>query len=354
MAATRLKIFISSVQNEFKEIRRDLKAFLLGDAVLLFGANPQRFHRTAETKCIHCHGTQYRRPFASLQVYGGDLFDQADQARDFVLAKINRTIGTRAAGITAPATYELPPDAVGEAIVNAIAHCDYHSNASVEVRLYADRLEVWNPGMLPGTLTLDSLRNDHPSIPYNPLLAESLYLARYIERVGSGTQAIIALCREADLPEPEFEQREGSFFITLWRDWLMTEVMDHLKLNDRQILCLKTLKAERQTTTMAYQNFLGCSRRTAARDLDDLLRKGFIQRQGAGRSAYYVLVRNRAINLPIVPPAALEISSDSDAGNRVINVPNVPSPETSGSEPPKAKSKKDDKSATKEQSGNKF
>jgi len=56
-----------------------------------------------------------------LQVYGGDLFEQADQAQDFVLAKINRAIGTRAASITAPATYELPPDAVGEAIINAIA-----------------------------------------------------------------------------------------------------------------------------------------------------------------------------------------------------------------------------------------
>ena len=119
-------------------------------AMLLFGSNPQRFHRTAETKCIHCHGTEYRRPFASLQVYGGDIFEQADQARDFVLAKINRAIGTRAASITAPATYELPPDAVGEAIVNAIAHRDYHSNASVEVRLFADRLEVWNPGSAPG------------------------------------------------------------------------------------------------------------------------------------------------------------------------------------------------------------
>lgn len=43
-------------------------------AVLLFGANPPRFHRTAETKCMHCHGTQYRRPFASMQIYGGDLF----------------------------------------------------------------------------------------------------------------------------------------------------------------------------------------------------------------------------------------------------------------------------------------
>ncbi len=137
-------------------------------AVLLFGDNPQRFHRTAETKCIHCHGTQYLRPFASLQVYGGDLFEQADQARDFVLAKINRAIGTRAASITAPATYELPPDAVGEAIINAIAHRDYHSNASVEVRLFADRLEVWNPGRLPVTLTLDSLRDDHPSVPLQP------------------------------------------------------------------------------------------------------------------------------------------------------------------------------------------
>ena len=191
-------------------------------AVLLFGTNPQRFHRTAETKCIHCHGTEYRRPFASLQVYGGDLFEQADQALDFVLGKINRAIGTRAAGITAPATYELPPDAIGEAIVNAIAHRDYHSNASVEVRLFADRLEVWNPGRLPGTLTLDSLRNDHPSVPYNPLVAESLYLTRYIERVGSGTQTMIELCREAGLPEPQFEQRSGFFVVTLWRDWLTT------------------------------------------------------------------------------------------------------------------------------------
>lgn len=139
-------------------------------AMLLFGSNPQGFHHTAQTKCVHCHGTEYRRPFASLQVYGGDLFEQADQARDFVLAKINRSVGTRAVSITAPAAYELPPDAVAEAIVNAIAHRDYYSNASIEVRLFADRLEVWNPGMLPGTLTLESLRSDHPSVPFNPLI----------------------------------------------------------------------------------------------------------------------------------------------------------------------------------------
>jgi ATP-dependent DNA helicase RecG len=89
--------------------------------VQVSGAVDRRVHRTAEIKCIHCHGTEYRRPFSSLQVYDGDLFEQADQARDFVLSKINRAIGTRAAGNMAPAMYELPPDAMSEGIINAIA-----------------------------------------------------------------------------------------------------------------------------------------------------------------------------------------------------------------------------------------
>lgn len=56
---------------------------------------------------------------------------------------------------------------------HAIAHLDYHSHASVEVHLFADRLEVWNPGALPGTLTLADFQIDHPSIPANPLIVST-------------------------------------------------------------------------------------------------------------------------------------------------------------------------------------
>ena len=257
-------------------------------AMLLFGTNPQRFHRTAETKCMHCHGNEYRRPFASLQVYGSDLFEQANQARDFVLAKINRSIGTRDAGITAPATYELPPDAVGEAIVNAIAHRDYHSNASVEVRLFTDRLEVWNPGRLPGTLTLEDLHRDHPSVPHNPLIAESLYLTRYIEKAGSGTQRMIELCRSAGLPDPQFEQRSGSFVITLWRDWLTSEMLAGFHLNERQLAGLALLGIEGRLTSGRYQEETRVSRQTATRDLDDMVKKGILEQRGERRGAFYV------------------------------------------------------------------
>jgi len=230
---------------------------------------------------------------------------QADQARDFVLAKINRSIGTRAESNIAPATYELPPDAVGEAIVNAIAHRDYHSNAAVEVRLFADRLEIWNPGSLPGTLVLEDLRHDHSSVPNNPLIAEPLYLARYIERAGSGTQSMIELCCDAGLPEPSFEQRSGFFVVTIWRNWLTNEVLASYELNDRQKAAIGYLQKNSRVSTSAFQLITKCSRRTALRDLAQLAEMGLIGLKGKGRGAHYELVPKRAINAPNAPKERL-------------------------------------------------
>lgn len=70
-------------------------------------------------------------------------------------------------------------------IVNAVAHRDYTSNGSVQVMIFANRLEVWNPGGLPTSLTLEKLRQPHGSVPHNPQLAEPLYLTKYIERMGT-------------------------------------------------------------------------------------------------------------------------------------------------------------------------
>ena len=186
-------------------------------AMLLFGAQPQRFLLSSEVKCLHFHGIEVRKPIPSYQVYKGDLFQLVDAAIDFVMGKLNRAVGTRAISNEAPVTYEIPRDAVAEAIVNAIAHRDYSSNASVQVMLFSDRLEVWNPGSLPPSLTIESLRRPHASIPHNPLIAESLFLTRIVERAGSGILDMIALCAESGLQPPEFRQDAGSFIQTLWR-----------------------------------------------------------------------------------------------------------------------------------------
>jgi predicted HTH transcriptional regulator len=185
-------------------------------AVLLFGKEPQRFIYNAEVKCAHFHGTQRQKPIPFYQVYKGTLFELVDQAVNFVLSKINLAVGTRALSAQAPTAYEIPPEVVSEAIVNAIAHRDYTSTASVQVMLFADRLEVWNPGGLPPGLSLQSLREPHGSYPANPLIAEPLYLAKYIERMGTGTGDMIERCTEHGLPEPTFGLTDG-FVTTIWR-----------------------------------------------------------------------------------------------------------------------------------------
>jgi predicted HTH transcriptional regulator len=101
-----------------------------------------------------------------------------------------------------------------EAIVNAVAHRDYTSNGSVQVMLFADRLEVWNPVGLPPSMTLVKLRAAHGSVPANPLVAEPMYLAGYIERPGTGTRDMIRRCVEAGLPEPEFAVADGFQIVT--------------------------------------------------------------------------------------------------------------------------------------------
>jgi ATP-dependent DNA helicase RecG len=184
-------------------------------AVLLFGKQPQRFLISSEVKCAHFHGTEVAKPIPSYQVYKGTVFALVDQAVDFVMSKINLRVSTRAAGPQAPVAYEIPREVVAEAIVNAVAHRDYTSKGSVQVMLFADRLEVWNPGALPLSLTLEMLREAHGSVPGNPLLAEPLYLTKYIERMGTGTRDMIRRCREIGLPEPEFSVKDG--FVTTIR-----------------------------------------------------------------------------------------------------------------------------------------
>ena len=194
---------------------------LTNAAVLLFGRAPQRFLISSEVKCAHFHGTELAKPIPSYQVYKGTVFELVDQAVDFVLSKIDLSVGTRAESVQAPVAYEIPKEVVTEAIVNAVAHRDYTDNSSVQVMLFADRLEVMNSGRLPPALTVEKLRVAHQSLPGNPLLAEAMYLLRYIEKMGTGIVDMVRRCAEAGLPEPEFDVGSG-FTLRIWRQGATT------------------------------------------------------------------------------------------------------------------------------------
>ncbi|MEI8188137.1 MAG: ATP-binding protein [candidate division NC10 bacterium] len=261
-------------------------------AILLFGRDPQRFHPSAEVRCMHFHGTEIQRPVPFYRVFKGTLFEQVDMAVDFVLSKLNRSVGTRAESNQAPVRHEIPPDVIREAIVNAIAHRDYTTAGAVQVSVFADRVEVWNPGALLPPLTLESLRRPHGSIARNPRICEALFLAHYIEKYGTGTLMMIRESLAHALPEPDFAQRGGEFTITIWRDWLTDAVMDELGVNERQRKAIAFVKTNGRITNKEYQGALAVSKPTASRDLELLRRiKVFTKVGSTGKGTYYVLSR---------------------------------------------------------------
>lgn len=189
---------------------------LTNAALLLFGKNPQQYFITSEVKCAQFYGTIVEKPIKNYQVYRGTLFEMINQAVGFVMSRVDANVGQRDISTDVPIHYELPESAVTEAIVNAIAHRDYTSNASVQVMLFRDRLEVWNPGHLPYGLTTEQLRELHASDPTNPTIAHPLFLIGAIERLGTGTTDMIAACESEGLRTPEFHQ-EANFRVVIWR-----------------------------------------------------------------------------------------------------------------------------------------
>ena len=181
---------------------------LTNSALLLFAKDPQRFFRTSEVRCAQFYGNKVEKPIRNYQVFTGSLFEMIDKAVGFVMSRIDARVGKRDQSADAPIEYELPESAVAEAIANAVAHRDYTSNASVQVMLFRDRLEVWSPGKLPYGITIEKLHETHPSMPTNPVLAHPLFLAGYIEHLGTGTTDMISDCEALGLRTPEFQQTE--------------------------------------------------------------------------------------------------------------------------------------------------
>jgi predicted HTH transcriptional regulator len=264
-------------------------------SILLFGKNPRQFLNNIQVHCLHFAGTEKRKPILSQQPYEGRLFEVIDEAVEFVLGKLDRTVGTRADGTQASGDFEIPRSVIAEAVVNAVAHRDYRNPGFVQVIVFADRIEVWNPGELPQGLTPEMLREPHGPLPRNPLIAEPLFRVKYVEKAGTGTTDMIADCLDADLPEPDFEQRGPHFVTTIWRDWLTDDVLTGLGLNERQLKAVKYLKTQGKISNPEYQEQTGATKKTATRDLSVLKSKNIVEQIGdRGPGVHYVLRRNGA------------------------------------------------------------
>ena len=227
--------------------------------MLLFGNQPQRSFPAAQ---VHFGRFGEAGILADFTI-GGDLFSQLDGVMERFRACLEMppedgTVSEVPSGEQpSREVREYPPEALREALVNALVHRDYTVSGEIQVRVYGDRIEIWSPGGLPDGVTLEDLRREgHVSRPRNPLLAQAFY-AGPVERWGTGTLRMIRACRECDLPEPQFSSESGGFKVSFRKDPYAPEKLQSLGLNERQFQAMLHLKGDRKH---AQQTFSGIDR----------------------------------------------------------------------------------------------
>jgi len=183
--------------------------YLKRAAALLFHADPEVFVSGASIKI------GYFRTDSDLvfhDIIQGNLFIQVEKTMDLLLTKYMEA-AIRYEGIQRVEEYPYAPGALREALLNAVAHKDYGSSNPIQISVHPNRLYIWNAGQLPDGWTIERLKQKHPSIPYNPAIANAFFFAGLIEAWGRGIEKITAACETAGVPMPAFSHDETGLMV---------------------------------------------------------------------------------------------------------------------------------------------
>jgi ATP-dependent DNA helicase RecG len=260
---------------------------LLNGAALLFATNPQRWIAGSQVKCARFRGTTSVN-FLDEQTIEGDVIAQIEGAIAFVSRNTRHTIritGKPERDIVS----EYPEEAIREAVINAVCHRDYAALGTVQVRIYDDRLEVWNPGSLPQGLNVAILYREHPSYPRNKRLADAFHRVRLIEHWGTGTLRMIAAYEAVGSTRPEFDEVAGTFIVRMPPLPIPASGLDLENLNERQRKLIETVVRNGSISFAEYLPLSGVSERQARYDLDEMVAGKYLKRVGKSRSTRYEL-----------------------------------------------------------------
>lgn len=179
-------------------------------------------------------------------------------------------------------------DAIREGIVNAFVHRDYEAySGGLKVSVYRDRIEIWNSGTLPEGLKPSDLKRDHPSILVNPDIAQVFYLRGFMERVGRGTELIAKASKRLGATAPQWRDAPTGVTLTIYSSH--RDRATEQPLNDRQRALLESIAVGEAISLREYvvRFASGITDRHARRDLDALVKSGYVEVVGAGPATAY-------------------------------------------------------------------
>jgi ATP-dependent DNA helicase RecG len=281
-------------------------------ALILFGKDPGHFFANVIVKIgrFGIDGSDLKFQ----EVLEGNLIYLLNE----VLVQLNHKFLTRPvdfAGMHRIEKGEYPVSALREMLLNALVHKTY-MGAAVQLRVFDHKLCIWNEGLLPQGLDIDSLKSNHNSRPRNPKIADACFKAGYSDSWGRGTLKILNACIEAELPEPEIIEKDGGVQVTIFKATSSIEaknsgptggpmggpiggpmggpidnegILQAAQLTIRQVEVLEIIRSNAKISRRKLAEQLEINVSAVQGHLDLLKEKGVLTRKGGTRGIWVIL-----------------------------------------------------------------
>jgi ATP-dependent DNA helicase RecG len=256
-------------------------------AIILFGKEPAKFFNSTFVKIGRFVNSDADLRFH--EVVEGNLIYMKDRIEEILNTKFF-IHPIEFVGFQRIEHDEYPVPAIREMILNSLIHRNY-LGVHTQLRVYNDRLMMWNDGTLPYDITEEDLKITHMSKPRNTLIAYACFLGGYIDSWGRGTIKIIDACKANNMPAPEMRNEQGGFVTIFHKPISQPEsqkVPDKVPdLNERQKKAIEYVKEHGKITNGEYQELFNVSDSTALRDLNNMVKIDVFEKIGTFKDAYY-------------------------------------------------------------------
>lgn len=233
--------------------------------------------------------------FKDRQELTGSLLEQLEDAFEYI-DRYNRT-RAEFSGLDRVDMRDYPPEAVREALLNAIVHRDYSFSSSTLISIFEDRIEFVTIGGLVKGITLEDVRLG-VSVLRNQHLANVFYRLRLIEAYGTGILKINEAYDDYN-EKPSIETTDNAFKITLpnsnfhsegQKDPNMVKVGGTTSMSKKESridAVLKLCHRKGSFVRTDVESALGISQSTAILLLRELVDDGVLIKRGKGKNLRY-------------------------------------------------------------------
>ncbi len=245
--------------------------------------------------------------FLDIKSFKGNIFSLRQQAEVYVESNMKwRADLSESRRKEIP---EIPVRAIAEAIGNSLCHRDFTNPKGNEVAIYKDRIDIYNPGLFPaGINPEDFFSGEEQSILRNPLIAETMFKSKDIEKWGSGIKRIHDECVVAGI-RVVFNRRKTGFVVSFyrpkWEDGEGLEVKDpkggqsggqsggqrkNIVLNDTQKEILKILAKKPNISRNELACLININPSAIQKHFKKLQDAGYIRRVGPDFGGHWEVI----------------------------------------------------------------